>query len=490
MKPGFALAPAFDTGILGDAQTTATTVQLIGLTSPNAKVSLQGTGLTTRADAIGKFLFSNLPLTSGNNSFTAIAQTRTGQSRFTGTITNVAADSEDAVLQWNATALRTLQVANAGGLSGSRTLAIVQAAVFDALNALVGNAAQNYRPVPALPTHVSTDAAVAGAAYEALVQLYPEQKSRLDTALDRSLLNIPDGLAETESLAWGKAIATALVAERSQDGSQTTVSYQPSIKPGKWRPTPPNFLPAAGAGWPQVTPFVLAQANQFRPGPPPKLTSQAYAQELNQVKRLGRIDSAFRTPEQTNIARFWIGSPGTSTSPGQWNEMAAQAAVKTGQTLWQNAQLLAQLNLALADAGIAAWDVKYKYRSWRPITAIRLAGTDGNPGTKADRDWQSFLETPAHPDYVSGHSTYAGAAAAVLSQQFGRSYAFSATSLDLPGIQRSYANFEAAAREAGKSRIYGGIHTQSANRAGLKLGHQVSNYVLQTALHLNPTSES
>lgn len=481
MQPGFTLDPDSDTGILGDAQTTATTIQIIGLTSPNAKVTLQGTGLTTRANAIGKFLFSNLPLTIGVNSFTAIAQTKSGQNRFTGTIQAVTKDSADAVLTWNAIALRTLQVAEAGGLSGSRALAIVQTAVFDAVNALTGNA-KTYRPVPPLPSQISVDAAVAGTAYQALVQLYPDQQARLDAALDRSLSQIPDGVAETESLAWGKTIATQLFSERSQDGSQTTVTFQPKIQPGQWRPTPSNFLPAAGAGWSSVKPFGLNQANQFRPGPPPKLTSRTYAKELNQVQRLGRIDSEFRTTEQTNIARFWIGSPGTSTAPGQWNEIAAQAAVTTGQTLWQNAQLFAQLNQALADAGIAAWDTKYRYQSWRPITAIRLAGTDGNPRTKADRDWQSFLETPAHPDYVSGHSTYAGAAAAILSNQFGQSYGFTATSLDLPGLQRSYAGFTTAAQEAGKSRIYGGIHTRSANRAGLKLGQQVGNYVLQNNL--------
>jgi membrane-associated phospholipid phosphatase len=206
---------------------------------------------------------------------------------------------------------------------------------------------------------------------------------------------------------------------------------------------------------------------------------------------LGQIDSRDRSSQQTDITRFWIGSAETGTFVGLWNQSAARLTVQQqvqqqastqsnleADSLLQTAGRFAQLNLALADAGIAAWDAKYAYRSWRPITAIRLAGSDHNPATKADPAWQSYLETPAHPDYVSGHSTFSGAAAAVLTQSFGLQ-PFSVTSLDLPGASHRFESFRQAASEAGMSRIYGGIHTMSANRAGQQLGRNIANFVLQ-----------
>jgi hypothetical protein len=473
MLPGFALAPHSDSGLLGDSKTTAASVDLFGLTSPNARVTLENTSLATTADAAGKFIFTNIPLASGTASFTAIAKIGLSTRRFTASIERVIADTPDAVLTWNATTLRTIQAESLGGLSAARTLAITHLAIDAAASTLLSNTRSPTTP------EASASAAVAGAAHQVLSQLYPRQKSRLDAALSASLA----ALSETEpiksaSVTVGQTIANDILAARSNDGANLTLPYTPKIKPGQWRPTPPNFSAAAGVGWRQVTPFVLKQAAQFRPAAPPQLTSRTYARELNQVKQLGQIDSNHRTSEQTQITRFWIGSAGTSTFPGMWNEIAAQAANQTGKSLLQNARLFAQLNLALVDASIAAWDTKYTYRSWRPVTAIRLAGSDDNAATRANPSWQSFLETPAHPDYVSAHSTFAGAAATVLSHSFGN-YQFTATSSDLPGIRRSFEAFGEAAAEAGMSRIYGGIHTMAANRVGIRLGKKVANYVLQ-----------
>lgn len=478
MKPGFTLTPDSDSGRLGDAKTSLTTVDLVGLTSANATVTLQNTGSTTTADAAGKFLFANIPLALGSTPFT-ITATRAGQSRsFTAPIERVTSENLDPVLTWNTTLLRTVQLERSGGLATARSLAIAHTAMFDAVNALTGRPSSRPLPVP-VPTEASAEAAIAGAAHQVLSQLYPQQQSRLDAALTSSLDNIQaTEVAEASGVEFGRAIATSILTERSRDGSTATVPYTVKLKPGQWRPTPPRFVPAAAVGWQQVTPFVLEQGSQFRPAAPPRLTSKTYTKDFNQVKRLGQITSRSRTAEQTEISRFWIGNSGTLTFPGMWNQIAAEAAVNTNQTLWQNARLFALLNVALADASIAAWDTKYTYRAWRPITAIRLAQSDRNPKTQADPNWQSFLETPAHPDYVSSHSTFAGAATAVLTQEFGTA-PFTVTSLDLPGIQRSFTTFEQAAAEAGMSRIYGGIHTQSANQAGLRLGRKVGTYVLQ-----------
>lgn len=480
MTPGFTLAASSDSGILGDAKTREANVDLLGLTSPNAAVTLTTplAAISATADAAGRFLFTNIPLALGQTPFTVTAENRVGKRRFTTRFERVAADSTDAVLDWNATLLRTVQLTRTGGLQAARTLAITHVAIYDAVNALIGDQ-RSYRPIPvAVPATAAAAAAAAGAAYQVLAQLYPAQQSRLDSELAVSLAKIQESeAAEQSGLAFGKAVANGILSERSQDGAANSASYSAPLKPGKWRPTPPNFSPAVGVAWHQVEPFVLQQSAQFRPVAPPRLTSSTYATDLNQVKAVGQIDSRSRTAEQTAITRFWIGSSGTSTAPGMWNEIAARAA--QADQLLQNAQLFAELNLALADASIAAWDTKYTYRSWRPVTAIRLAGSDRNSATRADPDWQSFLETPAHPDYVAAHSTYAGAAAAVLTRRFGAAYRLKVTSFDLPGIERSFRSFDEAAAEAGVSRIYGGIHTMSANREGLKLGRKVGNYVLQ-----------
>ncbi|MBF2075163.1 MAG: phosphatase PAP2 family protein [Synechococcales cyanobacterium C42_A2020_086] len=486
MTPGFALTVNSDSGVLGDAMTTQATVDLTGITSPNATVTLQNPRLTTRANAAGEFLFTNVPLALGITPFTVTAR-RNGRSRsFSTSIQRVASDAIDSVLEWHAIALRLLHNTRPGSLAGSRALAIAQTAVMDTVNALTrglpgGSTDSNpfYRPPPVpVPTNASAAAAAIGAAHTVLAAIFPNQRSSLDQALVQSLDTLQDNTAaEVSGFSFGRSIANALLSERSTDGANRTATFPLQRRPGRWRPTPSQFLPAVGVAWKEVTPFVLTQGSQFRPSGPPPLRSRAYAADLNQVKRLGQIDSRSRTPSQTESIRFWIGN--ASTTPGMWNEIAARAAATSGQTLWQNARLLGGLNLALADAAIAAWDAKYTYPTWRPITAIRLAASDRNPRTQPDRTWLAYLEAPAHPDYVAAHSTFANAAATVLSQQFGPAYAFTSTSFDLPGIQRRFPSFDRAAQEAGLSRIFGGIHTPSAHRDGLTLGRNVATAVLQ-----------
>jgi membrane-associated phospholipid phosphatase len=226
-----------------------------------------------------------------------------------------------------------------------------------------------------------------------------------------------------------------------------------------------------------VTPFALTRADQFRPDGPPEVTSAAYAAEFNEVKRLGSASSTERTAEQTEIARFWADGSGSYTPPGHWNQIATDLAATEGLSGPASARLLAELNVALADAAIAAWDAKYTYDFWRPVTAIRLADTDGNAATAADPDWVPLITTPNHPDYVAGHATFSAAAATILTDAFG-AQAFSATSVTLPGVTRSFASFADAAAEAGWSRIYAGIHFRSAVEDGLALGQAVGDWVL------------
>jgi PAP2 superfamily len=207
-----------------------------------------------------------------------------------------------------------------------------------------------------------------------------------------------------------------------------------------------------------VTPFAIPTSDFFRPNGPPALESTKYAADYNEVKALGADDKCTRTPDQTKIALFWADGAGTVTPPGHWNVIAQDVVTTRRNTMRQNARLFALLNVAMADAAICAWDAKYHYNFWRPVTAIRNGGTDGNPATAADPNWSSLITTPPFPDYISGHSTFSGAAAAVLSFFYGRTrIPFTTGSDALPDVVRHFRSFLDAAREAALSRMYGGF---------------------------------
>ena len=267
-----------------------------------------------------------------------------------------------------------------------------------------------------------------------------------------------------------------MLAWRADDGAGRKGPFVSESAPGLWGPAPPDFKPALLPHWSQVTPFVVRSANLRMPPAPPELTSKEYTENFNEVKVLGRADSSTRKPEQTIIAWFWEDGPGTVTPPGHWNRIAQSTARAKGTTLVENARLFAVLNFALADAGIWCWECKYKHRLWRPVTAIRGAADDDNPDTDADADWHPLLPTPPFPSYVSGHSTFSGAAAAVLTDFFGDETKATATSEAFPGMTRTFPNFGAVAAECGRSRIYGGIHYECDNREGLELGKQIGRY--------------
>jgi membrane-associated phospholipid phosphatase len=209
----------------------------------------------------------------------------------------------------------------------------------------------------------------------------------------------------------------------------------------------------------------------FRPPGPPELARARYAADYNEIKALGRAVGSTRTPEQALVALFWADGAGTETPPGHWNRIAQEVSAAFGNTLEEKARLFALLNLAMADAAICAWDAKYFFDFWRPVTAIRNGDLDGNPATDPDPGWSSFIVTPPFPDYISGHSTFSGAAAAILAQFYGTdNIPFTTGSDFLPGVRRSFESFSAAAAEAAVSRLYGGIHFRSANQDGLHAG--------------------
>ena len=223
----------------------------------------------------------------------------------------------------------------------------------------------------------------------------------------------------------------------------------------------------------------MLAGSQFRPPGPPALNSARYAVDLNQVQQLGATNSTVRTPEQTQIARFWSDFSYTATPPGHWNGIASVIAESRGLSLLETARLFALLNITMADAGILCWDAKYTYDFWRPVTAIRAADTDGNPDTTPDPGWNSLLPAPPFPEYTSGHSTFSKAAAVILARFFGTdAIAFSISSDALPTVTRSYSSLSAAADECGISRIYGGIHFYFSNRDAKTAGSALAEYVL------------
>jgi membrane-associated phospholipid phosphatase len=222
---------------------------------------------------------------------------------------------------------------------------------------------------------------------------------------------------------------------------------------------------------------------QYKPDGSAALGSKAYTTAFNEVKSLGGKKSARRTEDQTQIALFWADNAGTATPPGHWNEIAQTVARQRAISLAECARLFALLNMSLSDAGVLCWVIKYTHGFWRPVTAIRRAGEDGNPDTDADADWEPLLETPPFPAYTSGHSTFSAAGASLLANFFGTDRVSFATASDgLPGVTRSFGSFWAAAEEAGMSRIYGGIHWQFDNTDGLLTGKTLGTYVFRNYL--------
>ena len=270
------------------------------------------------------------------------------------------ARADDHVGQWNAIALEAVRFANMPPPAAARHLAILHLAMFDAINGLSGPYV-SYRPHSNPPMVASAEAALAAAANRVLRYGFPQFTVRFDAELQAQLFAIPDRPEETAGVAWGRQVAQDILREREFDGSDVGVDYRPSSGPGRWQPTPPLFASALLPQWAGLTPFTLARPDQFRPAPPPSLSSTEWAEQCNEVKRLGARTSALRTPEQTEIAWFWADGVGTETPPGHWNQVAQQFVEVKGLSLVESARLFALLNLALADASIVAWDAKYAY---------------------------------------------------------------------------------------------------------------------------------
>ena len=385
------------------------------------------------------------------------------------------------VIEWNRTLLAIVRTPGAQPptVHSTRNFAMLHAAIFDAVNAIDNSYEPYALRVPHVSRKASPFAAADQAAHDVLIALYPSFSTSLDSELQQDLDQIPDGKSKSDGLAIGEAAATAILALRQDDGSSATLPpYVPSGQAGSYQLTPPNFAPADFIQWSRVTPFAIATAEEFRPAPPPDLASDQYTQSFDEVKSLGLVSSTMRTPDQTQIGKFWNGN-----IQDFWNEIAQTAAIERQLGIVRSAHLFAQLNFAIADTVIAFFDAKYTYSLWRPVTAVQMAEKDNNPRTIPDHGWLPLSgKTAPDPSYPGAHSAISTTASWVLRSYLRNEISLDVTSESLPGVTRHFNSFSDAAIEAGLSRIYAGQHFRFDHYAGEFLGNRVAHAVMASVL--------
>src|SRR5262245_3494185 len=384
------------------------------------------------------------------------------------------------VADWDVIAFDAVKASGKTGPVTACDVAMAHVAMHDALNA-IDRRFEPYAYNVVAPRGASPEAAIAAAAHGVLIARIPNQKAALDAALASALAAIPDGRAKTDGVATGRAAAAAILVRRADDGSDVVRPYNTGAALGVWSPTPPAFAQPIGVSFGKVKPFTMTGGEQFELPRPAyfNLRSAEYAADYNEVKSLGGANSKTRTAEQSEIARFWY-----EPSPGVHIRLARDLAVTRKLNLWDSARLFALLHLASADCLIAGYGAKYRYNFWRPVTAIHNGAYDGNPQTAADPAWNSYLETPSHPDYLSLHAVLCAAWAEILARFFGTDkFSFTMTSAKpYPGITRSFKSFSQAAQEASDSRVYAGVHFRSSCRDGLVIGRKIGAQVFEKFL--------
>ncbi len=385
----------------------------------------------------------------------------------------------DPVLDWNTIAVNTAVANNQSPFAQGRYAAIVQVAVFEAVNAITGD----YRPylgTIVAPHGASADAAAVEAAYRVLSTYFPASASTLDAARASSLASIPDGQAKIDGIATGDAAALAMITLRANDGSSPAQFKIPGPPvPGEWQATPScpivnGIASGIAFQWQNITPFGIRSAKEFLLGPPPALRSNEYAKAYNEVMTVGSLDSTARPQDKANLALFFA-----ATSPTQaFNQAAHQVAEEKGGSLSENARALALMNMAISDSMVASFLNKYRYNFWRPETAIHAGDTDGNPKTKGDPDWAPFITTPCFPSYPSLHGSASNAAAEVLRRLYGEAaHSITLTNPAVPTIVLQYDTFKEITDDISDARVYGGIHFRTDQDAGALLGLAVGKAV-------------
>ena len=386
-------------------------------------------------------------------------------------LTAPAVGSADTVTQWNQNAANALYVTAAQPPNVSVLhMAMVQGAVYDAVNAIDGGRAGYLLTSRVATPTDSKDAAAATAAYKVLVSIVPVQQPALQALYNASLAGIPDGTAKTRGIAVGDAAATAMIAARTGDGRFGTPGFLTGTTPGAWRPVLPAFGNDPNAWTKDVKPFLLERASQFRSSGPYDLDSRKYARDFAEVKAMGSASSTTRTADQTQAALYWAENP-----PRTWNRIFNSLSMARGLSLSDNARLFAELYLTAADALIAMWDEKAHYSFWRPITAIREAHTDGNDATSRDENWLPLVANPPYPEHPSGHLGLSGSICKTLQQFFGTDK-LEWSDTNVAGRTRSYSRVSDAVEEIVDLRVWSGLHFRKADEDAERIGRRIAKY--------------
>ena len=388
--------------------------------------------------------------------------------------------SDAVVLEWNEIAYKA--VGAQPPFPQARVMAVVQVAVFEAVNAITGKYEPYLGGINA-PHGASADAAAVIAAHDVLVSLVPAQAGNFDTRRDASLAAIPDGQPKTDGIAVGVAAAAAVLANRSGDGATPLAFYMPTTsEPYEWQTY--AGCPAGGGAWfhwRDVTPFGIDSSSQFRAEPPPSLGSGVYAQDFNEVQRVGDKNASLedRPQDRADVARLYA-----VTGLDLWNGILAQIANTRNDDISLTARNLAVMNMAIMDASISVFDSKYFYKTWRPVTAVPRADEDGNKWTTASASYLQFIAaTPCFPSYPSAHGTLSGAARTVLVRAYGRfGHTLTISHANAPGIVLNYSDLKVITDDISDARVYGGLHFRFDQDAGERQGHAVGQYVYNNKL--------
>jgi hypothetical protein len=388
----------------------------------------------------------------------------------------------DIVTDWNATAGDIVIAAKLPPGVPYRAMAAVQSAVYEAANAITKRYPPDRVKLDAARA-ASLEAAVAAANRAVLAKLAPTQEAAIDSAFQAALAVVPDGAAKTEGITAGESAAKAVLSMCAEDGADAPESYRPYTTAGAYVPT---VIPDA-AQWPRRKPWFLTSADQFRPGPPPSLDSEIWGRDYNEIKVLGAKNSASRTAEQTDIARFWEARVPTIYFP-----VVRSVANQPGRDVTRNVRLLAVAGQAMDDALIAVFDAKYTYNFWRPITAIRNGDLDGNPATERDASWVPFIDTPMHPEYPCAHCIIAATLGAVLKAEIGDGPKpkLSSSSPTAPGAVRSWSQVDDLVEEVAHARIYDGVHYRNSTEVGMAMGKKIGEFVAAKYLVTKPSAEA
>jgi hypothetical protein len=379
----------------------------------------------------------------------------------------------DVIMDWNAKADAIgieKQLVNSANTRGQ---AMLHVAMFEAVNAID----RRYTPYKLNLTAdrgTSREAAAASAAHDVLVALYPDKAADLDATLATSLSAINDGEAKSKGIELGKKAAAEIIALRANDGSKTPESYRPQTSPGVYVPT---TVPAESTAA-RIAPWVMKQASQFRPAPPPSLTSEVWTKDLNEIREFGSLNSSKRSAEQTTIARFWF-----FTGPRTFNPIVRQIATAKKMDLVDCARLYALTAMAANDAFIAVFEGKYAYNFWRPITAIRNADLTGNPATPREASWVPLGATPMHPEYPCAHCIVASAVSNVLQIVVGNEVGeFTLSSPTASGVTRKWTRLQDYSDEVSNARVYAGFHYRFSTEAAKDMGRKIAELAVSTQL--------